>query len=157
MSESWRKRFVGGTLVAKILRNVVGKLSESCRKVSGKLAKAVPKKTASPTVLCYIAGDASASVPTVSGRDKASSWYLGHKMLPMASPFQTPRPDGCSKKDVSFIYKCNAVFFLSISISQACLAYGESPRAVRNVSERGRKVGESCPKKICWSCLAVPT
>ena len=146
-----------------------GKLSESCRKVVGKLAKAVPKDTASPTVLCYFAGDASASVPTVSGRDKASRWYLGLKMLPMAGPFQTPRPVGCSDVDVSFIYKCNAVFFLSISISQACLAYGESPRAVGKVSESGRKVGErslslcervgkvGCPKGVCWYCFAVPT
>ena len=41
----------------------------------------------------------------------ASSWYLGLKMLPIAGPFQAPRPDGCSDVDVVFIYKWNAVFF----------------------------------------------
>ena len=76
-------------------------------------------------------------------------------MLPMAGPFQTPRPDGCSDVDVVFGYKCNAVLLLSISISQLCFGYRESPKAVGKVSESGRKVGGSCPKGICPPCPDV--
>ena len=152
---------------------VVGKLSESWRKLS-------QRKLPAPLCCATLQGtrpEASrqcpegtrAQVGTWATRcyrwlapsrrpvPMASSWYLGLRMVLIAGPFQTPRPDGCSDVDVVFIYKCNAVFFLSISISQACLAYGESPRAVGKVSKRGRKVGESCPKGICWSCLDVQT
>ena len=159
---SWNS---GGQNLSESCRKVVGKLSESWRKLS-------QRKLPAPLCCATLQGtrlEASRQCPegirpqvgTWATRcyrwlapsrrpvPMASSWYLGLKMLPIAGPVQTPRPDGCSDVDVVFIYKWNAVFFLSISISQSCLAYRESPRVVGKVSERGRKVGESCREGNC--------